>query len=167
MPSEVSIEFKPETMSKVTEIIARYPDGFQKSALLPVLHLAQKEFGGYLSTEVMDYVAKILNIQPIEVYEVATFYTMFRLKPTGKYVLEICQTGPCCLMGAEAMMSYLEEKLGIKLGETTPDGMFTLLGVECLASCGTAPMMQVGETYCENLSLERLDEIIRRLKKAS
>ena len=159
------IVFKPEVMEKVQAIIARYPEGRQKSAILPVLHIAQAEFGGYLSPEVMDYVASILSILPIEVYEVATFYTMFKLKPTGKYVLEVCQTGPCCLMGAEEMIAFLEKKLGIQLGQTTEDGLFTLLGVECLASCGTAPMMQVGETFCENLTTSKLETIIQGLRQ--
>jgi NADH-quinone oxidoreductase subunit E len=154
------IAFSPEAMALAKKIIARYPEGKQKSAILPLLHIAQTEFDGWLSTEVMDYVASLLNIQPIEVYEVASFYSMFNLKPVGKCVIEVCRTGPCWLMGSEEIVRYIENKLGIKEGETTPDGMFTLKTVECLASCGTAPVMQVGETYHENLTPEKIDEII-------
>jgi len=152
------VQFSEEQLKKVNEIISRYPEGRSKSALLPILHLAQDEFG-WLSADVMDYVALLLKIQPIEVYEVATFYSMYHMKPVGKYVLEFCQTGPCCLNGAEKMITYIEDKLGIKKGETTADGMFTLKGVECLASCGSAPMMQVGEYYYENLTEEKIDKL--------
>ena len=159
------LSFTPEILAQAQDIIKRYPEGKQKSALLPLLHIAQKEFGGWLSPEAMDYVSTLLDLEPIEVYEVATFYTMFYLKPTGQYVLEVCQTGPCCLMGAEKSIAYLENKLGIKVGETTHDGFFTLRPVECLASCGSAPMMQVGEEYYENLTESSLDSILETLKK--
>ncbi len=153
-------------MALVQKIIRRYPEDRQKSALLPILHIAQAEFGGWLSPETMDYVASILRLEPIEVYEVASFYTMYNLRPVGKCVLEVCRTGPCMLRGADDIVEYLEDKLGIKDGETTPDGMFTLKTVECLASCGTAPMMQVGEHYMENLSCEKLDGILSDLQNA-
>jgi NADH-quinone oxidoreductase subunit E len=158
------VQFSEDTMSLVQSMIKRYPEGKQKSALLPVLHLAQAEFGGWLSPEAMDHVAEILNIQPIEVYEVATFYTMYNLKPVGNCVLEVCRTGPCWLRGAEDIVNHIEKKLGIKDGETTSDGMFTLKTVECLASCGTAPMMQVGETYHENLDNEKVDRLLEEFK---
>jgi len=161
------IAFSESTMSEVIKWKAFYPEGKQKSALLPLLHLAQKEFGGYLSVPVMDYVATLLDISPIEVYEVASFYTMFHLKPTGEYVLEVCRTGPCQLMGSDRIMAYLEKKLGIKDGETTTDGLFMLRSVECLASCGTAPMMQVGERYCENLTPAVIDELLLQMKSGS
>ncbi len=151
----------------VQRIIARYPEGKQKSALLPVLHLAQAEFGGWLSTETMDYVAGLLDLKPIEVYEVATFYTMFNLKPVGKCVLEVCRTGPCWLRGSEDIIAYINEKLGITDGETSADGMFTLKTVECLASCGTAPVMQVGDHYIENLSCDNMDDVLNRLREES
>ena len=153
--------------STVQRIIARYPEGKQKSALLPVLHLAQAEFGGWLSTETMDYVAGLLDIKPIEVYEVATFYTMFNLKPVGKCVLVVCRTGPCWLRGSEDIVAYINEKLGIADGETSADGMFTLKTVECLASCGTAPVMQVGDHYIENLSCDNMDDVLNRLRGES
>ena len=159
-------QFSDASMALVQKIIKRYPEGRQKSALLPVLHLAQAEFGGWLSPDTMDYVASILNLKPIEVYEVASFYTMYNLRPVGKCLLEVCRTGPCMLRGSDDIIEYLEEKLGIKDGETTPDGMFTLKTVECLASCGTAPMMQVGQHYMEDLTCEKLDGILDDLQKA-
>ncbi|MDQ2657752.1 MAG: NAD(P)H-dependent oxidoreductase subunit E [Bacteroidota bacterium] len=159
-------QFSENAMALVQKIIRRYPEDRQKSALLPILHIAQAEFGGWLSPETMDYVASILRLEPIEVYEVASFYTMYNLRPVGKCVLEVCRTGPCMLRGADDIVEYLEDKLGIKDGETTPDGMFTLKTVECLASCGTAPMMQVGEHYMENLSCEKLDGILSDLQNA-
>lgn len=159
------IKFSAEKLAEVRQIIARYPEGRQKSALLPVLHIAQAEFDNWLSPETMDYVAGLLDIEPIEVYEVASFYTMFNLQPVGKYVLEICRTGPCCLVGAEKVQAHIEEKLGIKAGETTPDGMFTLKPVECLAACGFGPVMQVGSTYYEKLTPEKTDELLERFRK--
>lgn len=154
-------------MALVQKIIKRYPEGRQKSALLPVLHLAQAEFGGWLSPETMDYVASILNLKPIEVYEVASFYTMYNLRPVGTCVLEVCRTGPCMLRGSDDIIEYLENKLGIKDGETSADGMFTLKTVECLASCGTAPVMQVGDHYIEDLTCEKLDGILADLRAKS
>jgi NADH-quinone oxidoreductase subunit E len=153
-------EFSPEAKTLVEKLMRRYPEGKQKSAILPVLHIAQAEFGGWLSVPVMDMVAEVLKIQSIEVYEVASFYSMFNLKPVGKCVIEVCRTGPCWLLGAEDIVAHFEKKLGIKVGETTSDGMFTLKTVECLASCGTAPMMQVGEDYVENLTLDKVDSFI-------
>lgn len=156
----MNVEFSKEKLAEVKQIIARYPDGKQKSALLPVLHLAQQEFGGWLSEETMNYVASLLNITDIEVYEVATFYSMFNLKPVGKYLFEVCQTGPCMLNGSDDIINYIHEKLGIKAGETTTDGMFTLKTVECLGACGYAPMMQLGDNYKEHLTKEKIDKII-------
>ncbi len=156
-----NIAFKPETLTQVHKIIARYPEGKQKSALLPVLHLAQKEFGGWLAVPIMDYVAEILNIRPIEVYEVATFYSMFNMKPVGKYVLEVCKTGPCMLSGSDDIINHIKETLNIKDGETSADGLFTLKTAECLGACGYAPMMQLGKFYHEHLTKEKVDEILQ------
>ena len=119
------IEFSEKRLNEVQQIIQRYPEGKQKSALLPVLHLAQDEFGGWLDVPVMDYVASLLNITPIEVYEVATFYSMYNMKPVGKYVFEVCQTGPCMLKGSDQIIDYIKSKLSIHVGETTTDGLFT------------------------------------------
>ncbi|WP_126249354.1 NADH-quinone oxidoreductase subunit NuoE family protein [Chitinophaga rhizosphaerae] len=156
----MAVQFSEEKLNKVKEIIARYPDGKQKSALIPVLHLAQESFGGWLSADTMDYVAGLLRIEPIEVYEVATFYSMFNLQPVGKYLFEVCQTGPCMLRGSDDIIHYIKEKLGIKVGETTADGLFTLKTVECLGACGYAPMMQLGKFYKEHLTKEKVDQII-------
>ena len=159
------IKFSDEKIREVQQIIQRYPEGKQKSALIPVLHLAQEEFGGWLSAETMDYVASVLNLQPIEVYEVATFYSMYNLKPVGRYLFEVCQTGPCMLNGSDHIIRHIFEKLGIKPGETTPDGMFTLKTVECLGACGYAPMMQLGKNYREHLTKEKVDAIIDECRK--
>lgn len=151
-------------MTKVQEIIARYPEGKQKSALIPVLHLAQEEYG-WLSAETMDYVASLLQLEPIEVYEVATFYSMYNLKPVGKYLFEVCQTGPCMINGSDEIVDHIRQRLGIGVGETTPDGMFTLKTVECLGACGYAPMMQLGKHYREHLTPEKVDQIIEECRK--
>ena len=161
------IKFSEQKIKEVEQIIRRYPEGKQKSAVIPVLHLAQEEFGGWLSAETMDYVATILNLQPIEVYEVATFYSMYNLKPVGRYLFEVCQTGPCMLNGSDNIIKYIFEKLGIKPGETTSDGMFTLKTVECLGACGYAPMMQLGKNYREHLTKEKVDAIIEECRKSS
>lgn len=158
-------KFNDEQLKEFNRLVARYPEGKQKSALLPVLHLAQESFGGWLSAETMDYVAELLNITPIEVYEVATFYSMYNLKPIGKYLFEVCQTGPCMVKGCDDIIEYIGNKLGIKPGETTPDGMFTLKTVECLGACGYAPMMQMGKHYREHLTKERVDAIIDECRK--
>ncbi|MBX3241964.1 MAG: NAD(P)H-dependent oxidoreductase subunit E [Chitinophagaceae bacterium] len=160
----MSIQFSSDRLSKVDEIVARYPEGKQKSALIPVLHLAQEQFG-WLSAETMDYVASLLSLEPIEVYEVATFYSMFNLKPIGKYLFEVCQTGPCMIRGCDDIIAYIGERLGIKPGETTSDGLFTLKTVECLGACGYAPMMQLGKYYKEHLTKEKVDAIIEECRK--
>lgn len=160
------VNFSAGLIAQFDEIVKRYPQGKQKSALLPVLHLVQAEYG-WLSPSAMDKVAEYLNIKPIEVYEVATFYTMFFLQPQGKYVLEVCRTGPCQLVGADKMMTHLEKKLGVKEGEVTKDGLFSWRGVECLAACGMAPVLQIGPdyTYYENLTEDKIDTLIEELKK--
>ena len=163
----MNVQFSQEKLDKVNELIHRYPEGKSKSALLPILHLAQQEFGGWLDVTTMDYVASLLNLQPIEVYEVATFYTMYNLKPVGKYIFEVCQTGPCMLNGSDQIIDYIKQKLNINVGETTPDGMFTLKSVECLGACGYAPMMQMGKIYKEHLTPEKVDQIIEECIKNS
>ena len=157
--------FSQTQMAEFNRLVARYPEGKQKSALLPVLHLAQESFGGWLSPETMDYVASLLNIKPVEVYEVATFYSMYNLKPVGKYLFEVCQTGPCMLRGSDDIIAYIGQTLGIKPGETTTDGMFTLKTVECLGACGYAPMMQLGKNYREHLTKEKVDAIIDECRR--
>jgi NADH-quinone oxidoreductase subunit E len=161
------MKFSEEKLKKVQEIIERYPEGKQKSALLPILHLAQEENGGWLSVEAMDQVAGLLQLKPIEVYEVATFYSMYNLKPVGKYLFEVCQTGPCMLKGSDEIISYIKKKLDIGVGETTSDGMFTLKTVECLGACGYAPMMQMGKYYKEHLTPEKVDQIIDECRRTA
>ncbi len=159
------VNFSTALIAQFDEMVKRYPQGRQKSALLPILHAVQAAYG-WLSPNAMDKVAEYLHIQPIEVYEVATFYTMFFLQPQGKYVLEVCRTGPCQLVGSDKMMAHLEKKLGVKEGEVTKDGLFSWRGVECLAACGMAPVLQIGPdyTYYENLTTEKLDGLIEELK---
>lgn len=156
-------QFSQDKLDAVNQIISRYPQGKQKSALLPVLHLAQEEFG-WLSTETMDYLASLLSLDPIEVYEVATFYSMYHLKPVGRYVFDVCQTGPCMVRGSDEIIDYIKQKLNIAPGETTADGMFTLRTVECLGACGYAPMMQLGKFYKEHLTKEKVDQIIEECR---
>ncbi len=156
----MKIEFSQENLNKVQELVSHYPEGKQKSALLPILHIAQQEFDGWLDVPVMDYVASLLQLEPIEVYEVASFYSMYNLKPVGKYMFEVCHTGPCMLNGSDNIIDYIKEKLNIVVGETTADGMFTLKTVECLGACGYAPMMQLGHNYREHLTKEKVDFII-------
>lgn len=165
---QTPVTFSSELLAKFDEIKSRYPAGKQKSALLPLLHLVQAEFL-WVPTSAMDQVAAYLNIQPIEVYEVATFYTMYFLKPQGKYALEVCRTGPCCLVGAEKILSHLEDKLGVKEGEVTADGLFSFRGVECLAACGFGPVLQISPeyTFYENLTTESVDKLIEDLKNKS
>jgi NADH-quinone oxidoreductase subunit E len=162
----MSIKFSDDKIAEVQKIITRYPEGKQKSALLPVLHIAQDTFDGWLDVPVMDYVASLLNIEPIEVYEVASFYSMYNLKPVGKYVFEVCHTGPCMINGSDDITDYIKQKLNIKVGETTADKMFTLKTVECLGACGYAPMMQLGQNYREHLTKEKVDAIIEECRNA-
>ena len=147
-------------MERINELLSHYPADKKKSALLPVLHDVQDAHDNWLSIELMDKVAEILEIKPIEVYEVVSFYTMFNRRPIGKFMFEFCQTSSCCLRGAENLMDYTCEKLGVNLGETTADGLFEVRGVECLGACGYAPMLQLGDFYKENLTKEKIDELI-------
>jgi NADH-quinone oxidoreductase subunit E len=150
-------------MNRINELISHYPADKIKSALLPVLHEVQDAHDNWLSIELQDKVAEILSIKPIEVYEVATFYTMFHTNPVGNFVLEVCRTGPCCLLGAEQVIDRIKERYNIHEGETSADGMFTLKPVECLAACGFAPVMQIREQYFEQLSVENIDGLLDQL----
>lgn len=158
------LKFSEEAMATIQKIISRYPAGKSKSALLPILHVAQAENEGWLSPEAMDLVAQILGIQSIEVFEVASFYSMYNLQPVGKCHLEVCRTSSCWARGAEDIVDYISKKLNIKVGETTADGMFTLKTVECLGSCGSAPMLQCGAEYHENLTEDKVDALLERFK---
>lgn len=160
----VPFTFREEALAECRTILGRYPAEFSKSALIPILHIAQAENDGWLSVPAMDAVAKLLKIQYIEVYEVATFYSMFNLHPVGTHVLEVCRTVPCMLRGSDDIIAHIETRLGIKPGCTTPDGMFSLKAVECLGSCGTAPILQCGAKYHEHLTIEKVDELIEKLR---
>lgn len=159
------IDITDGLMARINEFISHYPEGKQKSALLPVLHAVQDAHDNWLSVGLMNKVAEILKITPIEVYEVVSFYTMFNQKPVGKYMLEFCQTSCCALRRGEDMMDYACQKLGVKPGQTTPDGMFSVVGVECLGACGYAPMLQLGDFYHEHLTEDKIDALIDDCKQ--
>ena len=153
--------YSEETKRKILEIISHYPE--KGAALLPVLHITQKEFG-YISVEEEKLVAELLGIKPIKVREVVTFYTMFKQKPVGKYHLQICSNLSCSLMGSESLLEYLKQKLGIEPGETSADKKFTLSTVECLGACEQAPCMMINFDYYGNLDKKRIDKILDNLK---
>jgi NADH-quinone oxidoreductase E subunit len=159
-----SFAFTAEYRAKADKIIARYPQGRQASAVLPLLDLAQRQSGNWLPRAAMDHVAEILGMAPIRVYEVATFYPMFNLKPVGKYFLQVCRTTPCWLRGAQNMTDTCKKKLGIGLKETTADGLFTLVEVECLGACVNAPVVQVNDDFYEDLDEAKLDRLLEDLK---
>jgi NADH-quinone oxidoreductase subunit E len=157
----MAVEFSPETLEKFQETVSRYPR--KEAAMLPVLYLAQQEFG-YLSAEAIEYVARLMDQSPAKVHGVVSFYTMYNMKPIGRHHIQVCRTLSCALAGAEKITDFIKNKLAIELGQTTADGRFTLSEVECLASCGTAPMMQINDDYYENLNEERVTEILDSLK---
>lgn len=159
------INITDELMTRINEFIGHYPEGKQKSALLPVLHAVQDAHDHWLSVGLMNKVAEILKITPIEVYEVVSFYTMFNQRPVGKYMLEFCRTSCCALRGGEDMMDYACQKLGVKPGQTTEDGQFSVVGVECLGACGYAPMLQLGDFYHEHLTEDKIDTLIEDCKQ--
>jgi NADH-quinone oxidoreductase subunit E len=146
-----------ESVQAIRALAQRYPDS--RSALLPALHIAQNELG-WVSGEAMEEVGSLLDVAPDQVEEVATFYSMYYTEPVGTYVLEVCKTAPCSFMGADEIIEYISQKLGIEPGQTTPDGMFTLLRVECLAACHRAPMMQVNHRYYQDLTPAKVDSLI-------
>jgi NADH-quinone oxidoreductase E subunit len=153
--------FTEENLRKVEEIKKRYPK--QMAAVLPVLWLAQEQFG-WISEEVMHYVADLLDVPFNHILGVVTFYTMYNKKPVGKYHIQVCANISCMLRGSDNLLEHLEKKLGVKIGETTADRMFTLEEVECLGSCGTAPMMQVNDDYYDNLSAEKIDQLLEEFR---
>ena len=146
-----SFNFTPENLEQAKAHIAKYPPGRQASAVLPLLWIAQYQNSGWLPKAAMDYVAELLAMAPIRVYEVATFYTMFNLRPVGRYLLQACTTTPCWLRGSDAVVEACERKLGIGMGGSTPDGLFTLVEVECLGACVNAPILQVNDDFYEDL----------------
>ena len=148
-------------MKKFEATVARYPK--KEAAMLPVLYLAQREFG-HLGPEAIEYVARLMEQAPARVYGVVSFFSMSNMTPIGRHHIQVCRTLSCALRGAEQVTELLKKKLGIECGQTTADGRFTLSEVECLASCGTAPMMQVNDTYYENLTEAKIDEILEAMK---
>lgn len=154
------VNLSQKTLDRIALLKTRFPEGKQKSALLTALHEVQDELGDSLSVEAMDKVAELLQIKPIEVYEVVSFYSMYNQKPVAKYVFEFCRTSCCVTKGVEDLMEYTCKKLGVKEGEITSDGMFTVKGVECLGACGYAPMLQLGDFYHEFLTEEKMDRLI-------
>jgi len=167
-----SFAFSKTNEKKIKEIIARYPKGKQKSAIMPLLDLVQrqsadtnKKTGGWISTAAMNEIAKILDVSEMKVYEVATFYTMYNLRPVGKYNIQCCTTTPCWLRGSSDIVSAAEKKLGIKLGQTSKDMMFTLTEVECMGACVNAPMVQINDDYYEDLTPEMMDDLIAMMEK--
>lgn len=159
-----NINITESLQQRIDELLSHYPSDKRKSALLPVLHEVQDAHDNWLSVELMDKVADILGIKPIEVYEVVTFYSMFNQKPVGRYAFEFCVTSCCAINGAEDIVEYTCNKLNIKPGETTPDGEFSIAQVQCLGACGYAPMMQLGDFYKEHLTPEKIDQIIADCK---
>ncbi len=154
------------TRGEIDRWVAKFPKGRQRSALLSALQVAQHENKGYLTRDIMDAVAEYLKLQPIEVYEVATFYSMFETKPVGRHSISVCTNVSCMLRGADDIVSHLEQRLGIKLGESSDDGKFYLkVEEECLAACCGAPMMMVDHRYYEDLTVQKVDKIIEKLEK--
>ena len=156
----MSVAFSDSARREFDRLLTRYPD--REAVILPALYLAQGEFG-YVSNEAIEYIAGLLEVSPARIEGVATFYTMFNRKPVGKYHVQICRNISCSLLGAEHLIEHVSKKLGVRPGETTPDGKFTLTKAECLGSCGTAPVMQVNDDYHENLTEESIDAILDRL----
>lgn len=156
--------FTSHNLEAAHQIVAKYPAGRQASAVIPLLMLAQRQNGGWLPQPALDYVAGFLGMPPIRVYEVATFYTMFKLKPMGRHHIEVCTNIACWLRGADDILAACKRKLGIEVGETTADGLFTLSEAECLGACVNAPMVQIGLDYFEDLSIESIESIIEALK---
>jgi len=158
------VQLSPEVLKQIDVWIAKYPPEQRQSAVIPALHITQDAHDGSLTTDLMDAVAAYLKMPNISVYEVATFYSMFELKPVGAHKISVCTNISCMLRGSEAIVAHLTSKLGIGLGETTEDGKFTLKEVECLGACGGAPMMELHKKYYEDLTPEKVDEIIDAIK---
>ncbi|MFI4983778.1 MAG: NADH-quinone oxidoreductase subunit NuoE [Rickettsiales bacterium] len=164
-----TFEFNKENAKKVQEIIAKYPKGQQQSAVMPLLDLAQRQHDNWVPIAAMDCIANILEMPVMRVYEVATFYTMYNKQPVGKHLIQVCRTSPCWLRGSDEVTAACKKKLGIDVGETTTDGKFTLVEVECLGACVNAPVIQINDDYYEDLdgaTTERLIETLARGQKA-
>lgn len=178
---DLNASYQPETFAfrdtaQVADILSRYPETGKRSAIMPLLDLAQRQlaedgakanpsFGGWIPRAAMDEIARIVGVPDIKVYEVATFYSMYNLEPVGIHLVQCCTTTPCWLRGSEGIMKACKDKMGIGAGETTKDGLFTLIEVECLGACVNAPMVQINDNYYEDLTPERMGEMIDTLKK--
>ncbi|MGH6880424.1 MAG: NADH-quinone oxidoreductase subunit NuoE [Hypericibacter sp.] len=160
-----SFAFTPENKAEAEKLIARYPKGRQQSAVMGLLWLAQRQSGGWLPRAAMEHVAATLGMAPIRVYEVATFYTMYNLKPVGKHHIQLCRTTPCWLRGSDALREVCETKLGIGLKEVTPDGKFSLVEVECLGACVNAPMIQINDDFYEDLDAKSMEALLDKLAR--
>ena len=156
--------FTEDNAKRAAAAVTHFPEGRQASAVMPLLDLAQRQNDGWLSPEAIEYVANYLEMAPIRVHEVASFYTMYNTEPVGKHLVQVCRTTPCWLRGAAGLTNTCRDKLGIGLGETTEDGRFTLVEVECLGACANAPVVQIGDDYYEDLSPERLSALLDDLK---
>jgi NADH-quinone oxidoreductase subunit E len=162
-----TFEFTPENVERARAHITKYPLGREASAVLPLLDLAQRQMGGWVPRAAMDYVAGLLGMAPIRVYEVATFYTMFNLRPVGRYLLQVCTTTPCWLRGSDAVVAACEKKLGIGIGGKTEDGLFSMIEVECLGACVNAPILQVNDDFYEDLDGPATEALIDALRAGS
>ncbi len=160
----MTFQFNTENQKKVQEILDKYPEDRKKSAVMPLLDLAQRQNNNWISREAIECISKIIDLPEIRVYEVATFYTMYNLKPVGKYLLQFCKTTPCMLRGIDKIIKDCEEKLGIEMDETTLDGVFTLKAVECLGACVNAPVVQINDDFAEDLNSENFLTILDDLK---
>ncbi|MGB8840262.1 MAG: NADH-quinone oxidoreductase subunit NuoE [Aliidongia sp.] len=160
-----SFEFTPENLEEAKRLIAKYPPGRQASAVLPLLYVAQRQHQNWVPRAAMDYIAEMLGMPAIRVYEVATFYTMFHLKPVGKYLLQACTTTPCWLRGSDEVVETCRKKLGIGIGGTTPDGKFSLIEVECLGACVNAPILQVNDDFYEDMDAALTEKLLDALAR--
>ena len=171
-----SFEFTKAYKKKVDEAISLYPEGRQQSAVMPLLDLAQRQvaeegakasppYGGWIPRAAMDHIAELLDMPNIKVYEVCSFYSMYNMAPVGKYLVQLCTTTPCWLCGSGDLVNVCKDHLGIEFGETTPDGLFSLMEVECLGACVNAPMVQINDDYYEDLDSKKIGDIIKKLKQ--
>jgi NADH-quinone oxidoreductase subunit E len=162
--SDPLFEFTPDNKISADRAVARYPEGRERSAVMPLLDIAQRQNGGHLDRAIVEYVAKYLDMAPIRVLEVASFYSMYNMKPIGKNFVQVCRTTPCWLRGSDDLVKAFKEFAGCEIGETSADGQFTMIEVECLGACCNSPMVQINDDYYEDLTAEKFTDILRTLK---